>query len=87
MIASEREAYMSNSGGVKPMPETSKTTLLPGEHPDIRVDARRLLSNADEWLNTPNTHLGGLTPNDLIGTSQEQKVREILRSAIYSSMA
>ena len=61
--------------------------LLPGEHSDIRIDVRLLLSNADEWLATPNTDLGGRAPNELIGSTEESKVREMLRAALYSSMA
>jgi uncharacterized protein (DUF2384 family) len=69
------------------MTTTSKMELLPGEHSDIRVDVKCLLDNAEEWLSTPNTRLGGRTPNELIGTSEEGKIRDILRAAVYSSMA
>lgn len=62
-------------------------TLLEGENPDIRADVSRLMSNAEEWLNAPNTILGGRSPNELIGTADERQVRDILRSALYSSMA
>ncbi len=61
--------------------------LLPGEHPDIRSDVRDLLSNADEWLATPNANFGGRSPFDLIGTADEHLLRETLRSVIYSGMA
>lgn len=65
----------------------SRATLLPGEHPDIRVDVADLLENADEWLTTPNSNFGGRRPFDLIGTPDEHLLRETLRSAIYSGMA
>ena len=61
--------------------------LLPGENPDIKVDVRRLLQNADEWLETPNSNFGGRAPIELIGTNEEFLVRETLRSALYSGMA
>ena len=61
--------------------------LLSGEHPDIRIDVRNLLANADEWLTTPNTNFGGRSPLDLIGTVDEHLLRETLRSVIYSGMA
>jgi hypothetical protein len=61
--------------------------LLPGENPDIRVDVGYLLENADVWLKTPNTRLDGRTPQELIGTPEKIKVRDILRAAVYSSMA
>jgi uncharacterized protein (DUF2384 family) len=61
--------------------------LLPGENTDIRVDVGFLLENADVWLKTPNTRLDGRTPQELIGTPDEVKIRNILRGAVYSSMA
>jgi uncharacterized protein (DUF2384 family) len=61
--------------------------LLPGETADIRADVQHLLENAEEWLTTPNTRLGGRKPEDLIGTAEEIKVRNILRAAVFSSMA
>jgi uncharacterized protein (DUF2384 family) len=71
----------------KPIMVDTKVKLLPGETADIRVDIRHLLENAEEWLKTPNTRLGGRKPEDLIGTAEEMKVRNILRAAVYSSMA
>jgi Antitoxin Xre/MbcA/ParS C-terminal toxin-binding domain len=61
--------------------------LLPGEHEDISVDIRALIKNADQWLAAPNSALGGRTPNECIGTADEQFVRDMLRAAIYSGMA
>jgi uncharacterized protein (DUF2384 family) len=61
--------------------------LLPSEHPDIRIDVDELLSNADEWLETPNSNFGGRRPLELIGTPDELLLRETLRSIIYSGMA
>jgi hypothetical protein len=61
--------------------------LLPGENPDIRVDVGYLLENADAWLKSPNVRLDGRAPQELIGTPEEIKIRNILRAAVYSSMA
>ncbi len=33
-----------------------------------------------DWINTPHDLLGGKTPNDLIGTDQEDRVRELTRA-------
>ncbi len=68
-------------------PVTLAAVLLPGEHRDIRVDVQDLLTNANEWLETPNTNYNGRRPMDLIGTPDEQMLRDALRSAIYSGMA
>ena len=64
----------------------TKIKLLPGESPDVLADVRELLTNADEWMNTPNTILGGRSPNELIGTPDEIRIRHILRGVKYSSM-
>jgi hypothetical protein len=61
--------------------------LLPSEHLDIRLDVSELLTNAEEWLATPNSNFGGRRPSELIGTPDETLLRETLRSAIYSGMA
>jgi uncharacterized protein (DUF2384 family) len=61
--------------------------LLPSEHADIRVDVNELLTNAEEWLATPNSNFGGRRPSELIGTPDEPLLRETLRSTIYSGMA
>jgi len=61
--------------------------LIPGEHQDIRIDVSELFSNADEWLATPNTNYAGRRPLDLIGTPDEQLLRDTLRSLLYSGMA
>jgi uncharacterized protein (DUF2384 family) len=53
---------------------------------DLRDEIRALLRNADEWMDTPNTILDGKKPNELIGTRDEQKVRDIVQAVIYSSM-
>jgi hypothetical protein len=65
----------------------SSAILLPGEHPDVRIDVGDLLQNAEEWLATPNSNFGGRRPLDLIGTPDEHLLRETLRSVIYSGMA
>ncbi len=70
-----------------PGPAPLASVLLPGEHKDIRIDVRELLDNADSWLATPNFNLRGRRPLDLIGTPDEQLLRDTLRSALYSGMA
>jgi Protein of unknown function (DUF2384) len=79
---------MTTSGAKAAMPvKLAENELLPGEHADIRVDVRELLSNADEWLSSPNTAFAGKAPGELIGTNEEYRLRNMLRSVLYSSMA
>jgi hypothetical protein len=57
---------------------STAVALLPGENPDIRVDLHELLSNADEWLTTPNLQFSGRAPEELIGTPDEFLLREMV---------
>ena len=38
------------------------------------------MADPEVWLQTPNTHLGGESPIHLIGTPQEQRLRDLLRA-------
>jgi hypothetical protein len=70
-----------------PGPAPLAAILMRGEHTDIRIDVQELLTNADEWVATPNSKFAGRCPLDLIGTPDEQLLRDTLRSVIYSGMA
>jgi hypothetical protein len=70
-----------------PGPAPLASVLLPGEHKDIRIDLQEMLANADVWLATPNSKFSGRRPLDLIGAPDEQLLRDMLRSALYSGMA
>ena len=53
--------------------------LFPDELPDIREEVKRLVVDPDLWLDTPHQHLGGKTPNELMGSGEVQPVRDLLR--------
>jgi Protein of unknown function (DUF2384) len=53
-------------------------SLLPGEDQNLRKEILKVVG--EEWLHTANTRLGGHTPQELIGTPDEFRVRLILRS-------
>lgn len=57
--------------------------LLPDESPDILVDVRAVVPQADRWLDAPNTLFAGDTPRSLIGTDREVRLREVLRAILY----
>ena len=59
--------------------------LLDGEDPDIRKEAERV-AGAD-WLKTPNSRLGGRTPEQAIQANQTFWVRDILRSIKYGEFS
>ena len=55
--------------------------LLPDEDKDLRSEILRTLGPlGEEWLTSQNIHLGGSSPQDLIGTRDEFSVRVALRS-------
>lgn len=62
---------------------SSANGLFPDEQSDIRRDVSALIADPNEWLDTPNTELGGAKPKDLIGTDREQMLRDLLRSIKY----
>jgi uncharacterized protein (DUF2384 family) len=54
--------------------------LLPEEEQDIRKEVASVVADPRRWLDAPNDQLGGRKPKDLIGTEQEQHVRDLLRA-------
>jgi hypothetical protein len=57
--------------------------LLPGTKADIHQEIAALVADPARWLVTPNDQLGGLQPQDLIGTPREQLLRDLLRAIKY----
>lgn len=53
-------------------------SLLPGEDKDLRADILKTVG--EDWLFAKNVWLQDQKPDDLIGTSDEYRVRNILRS-------
>jgi hypothetical protein len=60
------------------MTKFEDTSLLSGEDPNLRSEILKVLG--EEWLHAENTRLGGHTPEELIGTSDEFRVGLVLRS-------
>ncbi len=59
--------------------------LLPGEHPDLRRQILEVLG--EEWLQAQNIWLNGRTPQELLGTSKEFQVRDLLRSIMVAALS
>ncbi|HBI42368.1 MAG TPA: hypothetical protein DDY78_05845 [Planctomycetales bacterium] len=57
--------------------------LLPHESPDILVDVRAIIPDAELWLDIPNTVFMGDTPRSLIGTDREIRLRDVLRAVMF----
>lgn len=52
---------------------------LPGEG-TIEQEAAEIFEDPERWLSTEHALLGGKRPRDCIGTSDEQTVRDLLRT-------
>ena len=61
------------------MPKTA-TPLFTDESADLKHEVAQIVADPEVWLHTPNAHLGGETPITLIGTPQEQRLRDLLRA-------
>jgi len=59
--------------------------LLPGENPDLKIEILNTLG--EEWLYAKNLWLEGRAPDELIGTSEEFKVRDLLRSIRVAALS
>lgn len=55
-----------------------KPSLPPA--PSIEEMVRKLVAEPDKWLNTENDQLGGEKPRNLIGTSKEPVLRNLLEA-------
>ncbi len=61
--------------------------LLPGEKADLYEEIKDVVPNAVRWLNTPNSLFGGQKPKDLIGTDEEQRLRDVIRAIKYGMVS
>jgi len=65
----------------------AKVSLLDFEHEDVCDDFRCSLSDAVEWLATPNIIFAGKSPHQLIDSGETYRLRQVFRSVVCSSMA
>ena len=69
----------------RPRDRMDELELLPDESPHLREEIARTIG--EEWLSTKNVWLEGKTPEELIGTADEYKVRDIFRSVIVAALS
>jgi len=77
--AGEADAEIDKAPGVHPVAAARPFTLLEDESQNIIADVERIIPDAIEWLDTPNTNLWFERPRDLIGTGRERQLRYLLR--------
>jgi uncharacterized protein (DUF2384 family) len=56
---------------------------LPAHSLDLLKDIETIFADPESWLQTPNTLLKGQKPIDLIGTPEEEKVRDMIEAFKY----
>lgn len=49
----------------------------------LLTEVREIIPEADLWLETENERFGGRKPKDLIGTADEDRLREMLGRVKY----
>ena len=83
MMLSEIRARLCHMEGT--MMEDTKP--FPDEAINIRDYVKQVVPAPEEWLKTPHELLAGQAPQDLIGTDQEPRLRDLLRALDYGMMA
>lgn len=58
----------------------SAATLFTDEAADLKQEVAQIVADPEVWLHTPNEALGGDSPINLIGTPEEQRLRDLLRA-------
>jgi hypothetical protein len=56
------------------------STLFDDEMDDLKNEVRTIFDDPDSWLNMPNDRFAGKKPIDLIGTKEEQQLRDLIRA-------
>jgi Protein of unknown function (DUF2384) len=75
----ESDPYVKKVPGVSLEGIRKPFVILDDESTNIVEDVSKLIPDAEEWLDSPNSLLGGERPRDLIGTDMEPEVRYLLR--------
>jgi uncharacterized protein (DUF2384 family) len=62
------------------MMKQQTTDALPDTRSELLKDIEDIFADPEAWLNTPNLRLAGQKPLDLMGTPDEELVRNIIES-------
>ena len=71
----ESDPYVKKVPGVSPEGARKPFVILEDESSNIVDDVSKVIPDAEVWLDSPNSWLGGERPRDLIGTEMEREVR------------
>ncbi|WP_027515689.1 antitoxin Xre/MbcA/ParS toxin-binding domain-containing protein [Bradyrhizobium sp. WSM1417] len=61
------------------------TTLLDDENPDIRKEIVKTIG--EDWLHTKNILFNNRKPEELIGTPEEIRLRDIVRQYVVAAIS
>ena len=56
----------------------SKSNRAKNNSTALKKDVRKIFPDPEAWLDTPNEHLMGRTPRELLGTEREILVSDLL---------
>lgn len=59
---------------------SKKPRLLRGEKADIYEEVATVIADAPQWFEMPHPLLGGQKPRQLVGTPQEELIRDLVRA-------
>lgn len=77
--AGESEPVIERTPGFSAGVQRRPFVLLEDESAKVLDDIRRLIPNAEQWLDTPNAWFDGRRPRSLLGTAAEASLRYLLR--------
>jgi hypothetical protein len=62
------------------------SSLSPIRARDIEQELEEVITNAQEWLDTPNARFEGRPPRALLHTAEERRLRELVESVKHGLM-
>ena len=65
----------------------SASDLFDDEQCDLTREVEQIVADPGRWLKTPHDQLGGRKPLDLIGTKDEQQLRNLIRAIQHGMTA
>ena len=68
-------------------PQQPSTACNAMNEKPILEELQAILKNAEEWLDEPNAQFGGRPPRALIGTPEEHRLRDMIRSVKQGQFA
>lgn len=69
------------------MKRISASDLFDDETSNLGDEVKKVIGNPDDWLDAPNDRFEGRSPRDLIGTKEEQRLRDLIRAVKHGMVS